>query len=356
MAAGVVIVSAVIALAYFARPVVLPVLAAWLIAMALKPPVRWLRAHHLPAPLGAALVVTLVVGLVLLAAVHLSRPAVAWLQAAPENIPKLKEKFRDVLRPALRLNEAVGDFGKFSTPESTPQETPAVKVQDGSVPATVFTWTGGVIAGVAETIALVFLLLATGDVLIRSLVRILPTNLNKRQAINIAHEIEHYISRYLFLIALINVGFGAVVALALHLIGMPNAMVWGALAAVLNFIPYLGPIAGVIIVAIAGLLAFDNLGQAMLPVTAYLLLHLIEGNAITPLILGKRFTISPAVIFIALLWCIWLWGIVGGLLAGPLLVVAKVICERVPALSTLSECLSGSELCVTPEPRKKNGH
>src|SRR5262249_32106345 len=110
------------------------------------------------------------------------------------------------------------------------------------------------------------------------------------------------IATYLFCVGVVNVCFGAAIALTLSLLGMPNPMMWGGVAALFNFIPYFGPVVGVLTLGAAGLLAFDTLGAALLPAGAYLLLHSIESNLVTPVVLGRRFTLNPVIIFVVLIF------------------------------------------------------
>ena len=122
--------------------------------------------------------------------------------------------------------------------------------------------------------------------------------------------------------------------------GVPNAAMWGMLVAVLNFVPYFGPIIGVFLLATVGLLTFDTLWQGLLPSGWYLLLHLLEANFITPVLLGRRFTLNPVVIFVSLIFWTWLWGVPGALLSVPILASIKVVCDRVPKLTFVSELLT----------------
>jgi predicted PurR-regulated permease PerM len=122
--------------------------------------------------------------------------------------------------------------------------------------------------------------------------------------------------------------------------GVPNPAMWGMLVALLNFVPYFGPVAGVLVLAAVGLLTFDTLGKGLLPPAFYLLLHLLEANLITPVLLGRRFTLNPVVIFVSLIFWTWLWGVPGALLSVPILVSIKVISDRVPAMSHVSELLT----------------
>ena len=122
--------------------------------------------------------------------------------------------------------------------------------------------------------------------------------------------------------------------------GVPNAAMWGVIVAVLNFVPYFGPVAGVIVLATVGLFTFDTVWKGLLPPAWYLLLHLLEANLVTPVLLGRRFTLNPVIIFVSLIFWTWLWGVPGALLSVPILVSIKVVCDRVPAMSHVSELLS----------------
>ena len=168
----------------------------------------------------------------------------------------------------------------------------------------------------------------------------MPTLRDKKRAVEISHEVQQNISQYLFSVSLINIGMGLLVGVGLYLMGVPNAAMWGLFVAVLNFVPYFGPVAGVIALGTVGLLTFDTLGKGLLPTAWYLVLHLLEANLVTPMLLGRRFTLNPVVIFVSLIFWTWLWGVPGALLSVPILVSIKVVCDRVPALSPVSELLN----------------
>ena len=167
-----------------------------------------------------------------------------------------------------------------------------------------------------ETLVLLYLLLASGDLFLQKLVHVMPTLSDKKRAVEISHEIQQNISNYLFSVSLINIGLGLIVSGGLYFMGVPNAAMWGMLVAVLNFVPYFGPVAGVILLAAVGLLTFDTLWKGLLPPAWYLLLHLLEANLITPVLLGRRFTLNPVVIFVSLIFWTWLWGVPGSLVVG----------------------------------------
>src|SRR5207342_1400021 len=152
--------------------------------------------------------------------------------------------------------------------------------------------------------------------------------------------IQQNISNYLFSVSLINIGLGLIASTGLYFLGVPNAAMWGMLVAALNFVPYFGPVVGVLLLAAVGLLTFDTLWQGLLPPGWYLLLHLLEANLVTPVLLGRRFTLNPVVIFVSLIFWIWLWGVPGALLSVPILVSIKVVSDRVPSLSSVGELLA----------------
>ncbi len=331
--------AGVLILFYFARSVVLPVLLAWVGALALRPPVTWLRHRHIPAPLGAALVLLLLAMILSFGLIHFGRPVADWVKSAPETLPRLREKYRRLFGPMARLTSA---WDGIQDQNRKAQPAPAVLTPAGGtqIAGTLFTWTGSVLAGVVETAVLLFLLLASADRFVFKVAHALQTLGDRANALEICRQVQQSVSTYLFSVSLINLVFGTVVGLSLSLTGLPNAAMWGAVAVVANFIPYFGPIVGIAVVAVVGLLAFDNVGRGLLPAGAYLVCHLLEADLITPLLLGRRFKMNAFVIFVMLMFCGWLWGVLGTLLAMPLLVTVNVVCSRVPALAAFAEFLS----------------
>lgn len=334
----------VIAFLYFARPVVLPLFLACVAGITLKPLVRWLSSCHLRPALSAAVILCVLVTGAGIGFFQLGRPAVAWVNDAPQHMTDLRQRFQRIFPRVARLSEAsaaVKDLGATKEEKAEEQKkAPSVEVTDSRGTGSMLNWTGTFLAGIGETLVLLYLLLASGDLFLQKLVHVMPTLSDKKRAVEISHEIQQNISRYLFAVTLINIGLGVLVSVGLSLIGVPNAAMWGLLAAVLNFVPYFGPFVGVVVLAAVGLLTFDNLGQSLLPPIWYLLLHFLEANLITPSLLGRRFTLNPVVIFVSLIFWTWLWGIPGALLSVPILVTIKAVCDRVPTMSPVSELLS----------------
>jgi predicted PurR-regulated permease PerM len=336
----VLIVLGVIAFLYFARPVVLPVFLACMAGMTLKPLIRWSSCCHIPPALSAAVVLCLLVAAVGVGFFQLGRPALTWMNEAPQHMTELRQRVQKMFPRIARISQAAAAVNNLGATEEEKKKTPTVEIKDSRGTSSILNWTGTLLVGIGETLVLVYLLLASGDLFLQKLVRVMPTLRDKKRAVEISHEIQQNISNYLFSVSLINIGLGIVVSGGLYFMGVPNAAMWGMLAAVLNFVPYFGPVVGVLLLATVGLLTFDTLWQGLLPPAWYLVLHLLEANLITPVLLGRRFTLNPVVIFVSLIFWTWLWGVPGALLSVPILVSIKVVCDRVPAMSPVSELLS----------------
>ena len=340
----VLIVLGIIAFLYFARPLVLPIFLACVAGMTLKPFIRWSSCCHIPPALSAAVVLGFLVAAVGVGFFQLGRPAMTWMNEAPQHMTELRQRVLKLFPRADRFSEAaaaVNNLGATDAEKAAEQKkTPTVEVKESRGTDSILNWTGTLLVGIGETLVLVYLLLASGDLFLQKLVRGMPTLSDKKRAVEISHEIQQNISNYLFSVSLINLGLGVLVSGGLYFMGVPNAVMWGMLVAVLNFVPYFGPVTGVLLLAAVGLLTFDTLGRGLLPPAWYLVLHLLEANLITPVLLGRRFTLNPVVIFVSLIFWTWLWGVPGALLSVPILVSIKVVCDRVPVLAPVSELLS----------------
>lgn len=336
----VLILLGIVAFLYFARPVILPVFLACGAAMTLKPLIRWFSYCHISPALSAAIVICLLVSGIGIAFFELGHPALTWMNEAPQHMTELRQRVQKQFPRLARFSQAAAAMNNLGATEEEQRKAPTVELKTSRVPSTFINWTGTFLAGVGECLVLLYLLLASGDMFLQKLVRVMPTLRDKKRAVEISHEIQHSMSNYLFSVSLINIGLGAVVSGGLYFMGVPNPVMWGMLIALLNFVPYFGPVAGIVLLTAVGLLTFDTLWQAVLPPGWYLLLHALEANLITPVLLGRRFTLNPVVIFVSLIFWTWLWGVPGALLSVPILVSVKVVCDRVPAMSNVSELLT----------------
>jgi predicted PurR-regulated permease PerM len=184
-------------------------------------------------------------------------------------------------------------------------------------------------------------LLASGDIFLRRLVEVLPHLSNKRRAVDISRQIEHDISAYLVTITIINGAVGILTALVMWLTGVGDPILWGAVAFLLHYVPIIGWIATSAVLLLAGLLTNDALWQALVPAGLYVAIHVIAGEAITPMLLARRFTLNPVVLVVAAVFWFWMWGIVGAVVAVPMLAIIKIVCDRIQPLAALGHFLEG---------------
>ena len=322
---------------YFAKELLLPVTLALLFMLLLQAPMRLLTARlRLPSPLAAALVILALFGCVGLMALAVSIPASDWIAKAPQTFAVLQEKLAFLKQPLAALQKVLHGVEQVTTPNPSPQGGQPVTVQPGSgLLGEVFSGTTLTLSRTFTTIIVLFFLLSAGDRLLRGLVEVMPRFKEKRQVVEIAAEIEQSVSAYLLTVSLMNALVGVATGIAMWLCGLPNPLLWGVAAFLLNYIPILGPLTGVGMFFAAGLLSLAWPWQALLPPALYLLIHLLEGETITPMLLANRFTLNPVVVIVSLFFWHFIWGVPGAFLAVPLLATAKIVCDRIEPLRPL---------------------
>ena len=322
---------------YFAKELLLPVTLALLFMLLLQAPMRLLTTRlRLPSPLAAALVILALFGCVGLMALAVSIPASDWIAKAPQTFAVLQEKLAFLKQPLAALQKVLHGVEQVTTANPSPQGGQPVTVQPGSgLLGEVFSGTTLTLSRTFTTIIVLFFLLSAGDRLLRGLVEVMPRFKEKRQVVEIAAEIEQSVSAYLLTVSLMNALVGVATGIAMWLCGLPNPLLWGVAAFLLNYIPILGPLTGVGMFFAAGLLSLAWPWQALLPPALYLLIHLLEGETITPMLLANRFTLNPVVVIVSLFFWHFIWGVPGAFLAVPLLATAKIVCDRIEPLRPL---------------------
>ncbi len=320
------------------REVVLPVVVALLLTLLLTTPVRWLQKLRIPGRVAAALVVFGALGIAVGATSMLVTPAGEWIAAAPATMRKLETKVRRLTLPLTALQQSADRMQQATVPTAA---SPPRTVELAS-PGIFARLSLGTVALVPVSLAVVFLtyfLLANGPLFRRKLAGLLPGGDQLKRREHLLAEIELATSHFLLTVAAVNAGVGILTALAVWAVGVPNPLLWGGIAAVLNFVPYLGPFATAAIVAIAALVTIDNPARALMAPGLFLLIHLFESNFVTPTLLGRHLPVNTVAIFLGLIFFGWLWGIPGAVLAVPLTVCAKLVCDYVPALARVGELL-----------------
>lgn len=325
---------------YFARDLMMPITFAVLLSFLFSPVVRALARAHVPTPLGAGIVILALFGAVSVSAYELSGPAQGWIAAAPRTVQTASARLRKLMRPVEKVTSTATTVASVADSASGAHKGPTVVVQEGpSLASRAFGTTQRFLAALLEIVILLYFLLAAGDLFIQKLIKVLPNLREKRAAVQIAREAEAAISTYLLTAALVNVVEGVVVAIAMYLIGMPNPELWGALVAVFEFIPYLGAATMVAVLTVAGLTTFDSIGHALLVPAVYLGINLVQGNLVTPTLLGERLALNPVAILVGLAFWFYVWGVVGAFLAVPLLATFKIFCDHIASLASVGEFL-----------------
>jgi predicted PurR-regulated permease PerM len=329
-----------VAFLYLGRVFFLPLVLAMILSFLFRPVVKALAGLKIPEPLGAGIVLFVALFAIGNGVTRLTGPATEWIAKAPEGLRKVEDKVRHLVRGAAQLNRAAAQVEEIT--KAPGEERPTrVEIKGPNFADTLLTYTRSFLIGALETIVLLYFFLASGAVFLQKMIRILPTFNDKQQAVQIANELQHNISTFLFTVTIVNACLGVLVGVGASLVGMHNAILWGVVVALLNYVPYFGPIAGVTILSVAGLLTFDSVPRALLSPLIYIALHGLEANFITPMILGRRLTLNPGVIFLSLMFWTWLWGLPGALLSVPLLMMLKIFCDHLRPLAPVGEFLSG---------------
>jgi len=329
---------ALLAAVYVAAEIVLPLVLAVVLKLLLQPAMRLLERWHVPRILAALLLILAVFGTIVGLGAAIAGPASTWAAKLPEGIPRLQERLSFLQAPINTLQRFLRQVEDYGQPAGAPV---AVSGSGSTLMTKLFTGTRNFASGLFTTILFLLFLLVSGDTFLRRLVEILPSFSNKRQAVDISQQIESDISAYLVTITLMSAAVGIATAMVMWLTGVGDPILWGAVAFLLNFVPILGPIFGVVIFLLAGLLTNDTLWQALLPAGLYLGIHLIEGETITPMLLAKRFTLNPVLVIISLVFWFWMWGVPGAILSVPMLAITKIICDRVRPLAAFGHFLEG---------------
>jgi predicted PurR-regulated permease PerM len=325
---------------YVAQDAFIPVAMALFLALLLSPAVDRLQRWHVPRGLAVAIVM-LVVLLAAAGAVNAGwNPAIEWLERAPQTFRKIDQRVRPLRAVIARLDEITERAGRLA--QGVAQSTKIATSPAANEPGTALVMTKSALK-VLTVIPLALFFLIGGPPLFARMGASLSGSETSVNALRLTQAIRVEVSRYFATITLINLGLGAGTAAAVAALGMPNALLWGMIAALLNFIPYLGPAATIVILGGAALGTFDELGRALAVPGCFVVLHLIEGQIVQPLTVGRRLKVNALVILLAVWFGFWFWGIPGVLLAVPALVALKIAAEHEPSWRIARNFLAPNE-------------
>ena len=321
---------------HLAQAFFLPIVLAILLDFLLSPVVRALRRVGLPEPAGAGLVMLGLVATLALGVYYLSGPAAGYVALAPQSIERVRARVEGMRGSVEQVTQAAEQVEKAA---EVGGDAPQVEIKGPSLTKQVFGGTTAFLSAATVVVFLTYFLLAVGDLFLQKLVAVLPQFKDKRVAVTIMRETEAQISLYLFTTTLINIGVGVVTGVVMYLLGMPNPVLWGVVAMVLNFVPYVGAVANTVLLGLAALVTFEDTGRALLVPGAFLALNLIESNLVTPMIYGNRMRLNTVALFIGLVFWWYIWGVPGAILAVPMMAAFKIACDHIESLSPIGEFL-----------------
>jgi predicted PurR-regulated permease PerM len=331
---------------YFAKDVVLPAVLGFMLALTLGPWVRWLSRRGVPSPLSAGV---LIVGLAAFAGVAillLGGSVASWFDDIPRISFELREKLRGLTESMAAVQDASKQVEDLATGGEDTVET-VVLQQPGLLTTAVSSVASFATSLVAGLIMALFLL-SSGNLFYVKIVESFPRFSDKKRALTVIYEIERRMSHYIVAITVINAVLGLAIASAMYLLGVPYPFVWGIAAFCLNYLPFLGGIIGTLGVGAFAIVHFDSVYYALLAPISYQVLTSLEGQFLTPMLLGARLRLNTVAVFLTVIFWAWLWGIPGALMAVPILVLVKVVCDHVPALATFGNFLSGRAVDAAP--------
>jgi predicted PurR-regulated permease PerM len=312
-----------VAALYFARPILLPVLAAIVIGATFAPLIKRAREYGCPPWLTAFVLVAVMMGLAGLLVTLIATPIVEWIGRAPEIGASIRQKLYVLDRPLAALRE-LQDVVMPSTEKAVAVESSQI----GIVTPVVAFLTPAMVQIVLFVGTLLFFLAGQMEFR-RYMASLFSSREGKLRFIRISNDIENNLATYVAVVTAINLCLGIIVTLGAWAFGLANPVIFGVLAMMLNYLPYIGPACMAVVLLGVGLVTYSSLGQALLVPACFVGLTMIEGQIVTPTVLGRHLTLNPLAVFLAIAFWAWLWGPMGAFLAVPLSVVGLVILNHV---------------------------
>jgi predicted PurR-regulated permease PerM len=316
----------------FFVPLVLAILLKFLFASV----IRAMERFHIPTPVGATLVILGLLSTLGFGVYQLAGPTREWMVKLPQTARQIEGKLQDLKRSVREVSKAGEEVDRL-TNLGGKEKIQRVEVRKPSLGETLLGPTQDFLVSAGVLVILLFFLLASGDLFLRKLVAVLPRLEEKKLAVEITRRIELDVSAYLLAITLINALFGTTVAIAMFFLGLPNPVLWGVMAGLLHFIPFLGAVVGISIVTLVALVTLESTATILLVPTIYFALNLLEEYVVLPVVIGRRLMLNAVVVLLWLLFWAWLWGVPGALMAVPLLAIVKIVADHLDPLASLAE-------------------
>ncbi len=326
-------VLAVLYTLYFAADLFLPIFFAIFLAIILRPLVRSMRHVGLPEAGGSLIVIALLMAAITFGTVKLSGPVEEWIGRIPQVERDIQAKLWPVTQSIKQAKQATEKIEKLADGAQPVVAEPVVTIKKPSLLNRMFKTTWLTAVQVLTTLVLTYFFLAQNVDRTRQTIRRLPWRRRQERIEEMFEDVQATMSRFLQVSAVIYICLGTATAITMYLLGMPNALLIGVLAAAMGFIPYLGPVIVLGCISVVSLLNFDTWLGILAPPMAYFLLTAAEGYFLTPAILGRRLRLNPIAVFLSMLLWTWVWGIAGALLSVPILVFIIVVTRHLVRIS-----------------------
>lgn len=323
---------ALVAALYLSRAILMPILYGMIMAVVLAPVVEWLSRRRIPEPAGAALVMLALLGILFVVIEALVLPAWDVLSELPLQVQALWGNLLEWVR-SFRL-------GKWLAPRDGIEVNKQAAAQGLTLTGVLLKSAQSFVISAISASVLAYFLLSSGDLFLTKLVRVLPTIRDKVRAVTVVRTVQRDVAIYFSSVSMINICLGFGVMLLTWAFGLPIPWFWGAMVALLNFIPYVGASVSALLLLLAGMAFTDSTGQALLLVACFAGITFVEGQLINPLLVGKRLALNHTVVFVALLFWGWMWGVGGMLLAVPMLIIIKKFADNTPGWEAVAEFLA----------------
>ncbi len=323
---------------YFAKAVLFPVSLAFVLFFLLSPIVRFLTRLYIPEILAATIVVLATALAVGLAGITLFGPASEWVTDAPETLQRARDRLDFLIEPISQMNKATDKAAEIASDSENVQK---VVLEQPGVSNAIVDTTTNLAAGAGITTVMLFMMLAMSHRTLNTVVEMIPNVHDKRGVVELVRDVERGISGYLITVTMINIVLGLVIGTVLGILGLPDPVLLGVMAGTLNFIPFVGCFAGAGITFLIAIVSLNSTGMALLAPVLYISINALEGNVITPMLLGRRMELNPAIVFLAIVIWGWVWGIGGALISVPMLGILKITCDHFAKLKPVARFLTG---------------
>jgi predicted PurR-regulated permease PerM len=317
----------------------IPVIVAILLKFLFASVIRGLARFYIPPPLAAVFVIIAMLGILGFGIYQIASPAGEWMGKLPQTVRQVERKLKGVRQSVEEVNRATKEVDRLTT-MGGPVKTQQVEVRKPSLGESLVAPTQEFIVSLGIVIILLYFLLASEDMLLRKLVTVLPRLRNKKIAVEISRQIEQDVSIYLITITVINTLFGLSVGVAMYFLGLPTPYLWGVMAGLLHYIPFLGAVIGISIVTLVAAVTLGGINEILMVPAVYLGLNLLEEYVLLPLVMGRRLMLNPVIVLVWMIFWAWLWGVRGALMAVPLLAIVKIMCDRIEPLAPFGEFIS----------------